>query len=443
VLPFPRFLRTYETQSATLFFLTISLANCRGTPFYAFFPSLPPKQYGQTTPSPTCAQVQLTTTSQMSVRLPNELLGVVVDCLQDAFDWTTIQTMSLVSPDLRHTCQRLLCVYLSITLVIDGTTTTADRLEGLAKTPRLTSYVRSFRLALPDSPQGDREEWISKHGAVLVQVLQAIPLGQLEALCLANWQDIYLGGPWESPQLKEVRKRLGQALKMLLQAPSIVSLSTTHHPIERFQECGSSLKHVVVSGTEGQDFEEVGLRSHALAPKIILESLESHDNSCNVSRYMPQCVSIHQYLLHPSSPFSLRSLKRLVWKNGSDHGLEELQLVMQSCNRSLQYLSLHVGKSPARHVLDSLSYSVNRSWDTQRRYLESSRPAYRTYMGSGSTEGPRNSRLYPFVGYRCSAMASSGTRSPRDALRATLHYFNHAFRDGIQRMGKIREATGG
>ncbi|KAH6906191.1 hypothetical protein BKA70DRAFT_1430127 [Coprinopsis sp. MPI-PUGE-AT-0042] len=285
----------------------------------------------------------------MSQGLPNELWSAVGDKLRDTFDWITIQTMSLVSPELRYIGQKLLCENLSITLVTNGGATTADRLDGLAKTPRLMSYVRSFRLALTEAPRENREAWLSKNGDVLIQVLKLLPLEQLEALCLEDWQDLYMGSPWESPKLKAVRTLLGETLQSLQEAPSISSLSTTHHAIEKFHTCGPRLKYLVVNGTPVQHAALLGLRNQTLAPTIVLESLESHRNTCEVSRDLGQSFfSFHQYLVHPGSPFSLRSLKRLVWNN-EDPGFGDLRLVMESCTSSLQYLDLRIGPYSLNH----------------------------------------------------------------------------------------------
>ncbi|KAH6906208.1 hypothetical protein BKA70DRAFT_1564554 [Coprinopsis sp. MPI-PUGE-AT-0042] len=284
----------------------------------------------------------------MSPRLPNELLGAIGDCLHDTVDWIAIQTLSLVSPDLRSIGQRLLYTNLSINLATNRCTTA--RLNGLAKTPRLMSYVRSFRLGLKEAPQANRADWVSEHGHLVVQVLRMVPLEQLKELCLVDWQKLHLGNPWESESLQvtSVRDHLREALHSLLEAPVIRSLSVTHHPIEKFQICSPSLKHLVAHGTIGQDVAELGLYTPPCSPTIMLESFESHSNACDVTRYMgPAFLSIHQYLLHPNSPFSLRLLKRLVWKS-VDNDLCELRLVMESCARSLQTLELVLAPLPPK-----------------------------------------------------------------------------------------------
>ncbi|KAH6866279.1 hypothetical protein BKA70DRAFT_1243795 [Coprinopsis sp. MPI-PUGE-AT-0042] len=195
------------------------------------------------------------------------------------------------------------------------------------------SYVRSFRLGLKEAPQANRADWVSEHGHPIVQ--------------------LYLGNPWESESLQVTSacERLREALHSLLEAPVIRSLSVTHHPIEKFQTCSPSLKHLVGHGTIGRDVAELGLYTPPCSPTIILESFESHSNACDVTRYMgPAFLSIHQYLLHPNSPFNLRSLKRLVWKS-VDNDLCKLRLVMESCARSLQNLELVLAPlSPKRHT---------------------------------------------------------------------------------------------
>ncbi|KAH6865352.1 hypothetical protein BKA70DRAFT_549379 [Coprinopsis sp. MPI-PUGE-AT-0042] len=287
----------------------------------------------------------------MSPRLPNELLGAVSNCLHDNLDWITIQTMSLVSPDLQLMCQKLLYKTLSFTVVTDGTAAIGDRLDGLAKTPRLISYVRSFRLELKEPTDRDRAAWVIKHSDLFVQVLKLLTLGQIEALCLVEWQRFYLKSPRESesPQLKELRDSIREALQLLLETPFIRTLSVTHRHMGSYQTCTPSLKHLVVHGTIGQNIAVLGLSSRSLTPTIALETFESHNNVCNVARYMgPSFLSIHQYLLHPGSPFSLRSLKRLVWKN-DDKWLGDLRLVMESCARSLQHLDLHIAPLALNH----------------------------------------------------------------------------------------------
>ncbi|KAH6906195.1 hypothetical protein BKA70DRAFT_1290982, partial [Coprinopsis sp. MPI-PUGE-AT-0042] len=277
-------------------------------------------------------------------KLPNELLGAVVDCLRDTSDWAAIQTLSIASPDLQLICQRLLFENLSLILVTDGDAATGYRLGGLAKTPRLLSYVRSFKLQLQEPPHGDRVAWVTKHGDLLVQVLKLLPLDQIETLCLVDWQRIYLGHTYQEResqiQFIEIRDRLQEAFQLLLEAPFIRSLSVTNHSMGKFQACGPSLKHLFVDGTVARNVAVLSLSTHTLTPTIMLETLESRNNTCNVTRLMgPSFLSFHQYLLHPSTLFSLQYLKRLVWRN-YDNEFEELRLVMASCARSLLHLDL-------------------------------------------------------------------------------------------------------
>ncbi|KAH6887778.1 hypothetical protein BKA70DRAFT_1235754 [Coprinopsis sp. MPI-PUGE-AT-0042] len=171
------------------------------------------------------------------IRLPfdlhsHELLGAVGQCPRATSGWVTIQTASLASPELLLTSQKLLFEHLSIPLIITyGGISNADRLDGLAKTPHLLTYVRNFRLKRKESPMADMAHWVSKHGELLVQVLKIVPLEQLEVLCLVDFQDIYLGrrGESESLELSSIRDRLREALHLLLEVSFIRYLSVKHY----------------------------------------------------------------------------------------------------------------------------------------------------------------------------------------------------------------------
>ncbi|KAH6885697.1 hypothetical protein BKA70DRAFT_1574324 [Coprinopsis sp. MPI-PUGE-AT-0042] len=282
----------------------------------------------------------------MSPRLPNELLGAVSDCLRDPFDRPTTQALALVSPDLRRTCQKLLFENLSLTITTDVSAPIVDRLDGLATTPRLVSYTSSFRLEFKGrfEPGSNRMDWIYNHGEPLLRVLQLVPLNQLEAFGLVDWQHICVERSSESATLefRSVCERLRDAVKPLLEAPSIRSLSITGLPIKVMQGCRPSLKHLVVSGAADRFTPFLDLRSPTRTPARVLETLESRFNRYHFEGYnglSDPFLSFHQCLLHPTSPFSLGSLKRLVWHNW-DRGLGELPLVMERCASSLKHFEL-------------------------------------------------------------------------------------------------------
>jgi hypothetical protein len=317
---------------------------------------------------------------QMPVHIPKELLGDIVEWLKVTSDWATVASLALVSQDFRFMCQKLLFETLSLTLIpeADGSAT-RHRLDGFVTSPRLVSYVRGFEIQVKDPlvkedmskvhqvkaqrhipffrgfHQAPKESippppvnelcWALDYGDLLVKVLQMIHLDQLRALTVHGWERICSQTPCQGDaeqKLRTICEELDGALQRLLQAPLLRRLSATQIPITWFQGCSPSLKDL--SATRMGEWDPAPLEPNH-SPPLELESFESVMNHSNrVHRlWDAPSLDIHQYLLHPHSPFDLRSLKRLVWEN-QDRAFEDLQSVLEVCRHSLRHLKLNTSK---------------------------------------------------------------------------------------------------
>ncbi|KAH6906178.1 hypothetical protein BKA70DRAFT_1290924 [Coprinopsis sp. MPI-PUGE-AT-0042] len=276
----------------------------------------------------------------MANHLPPELVYLIRDELRGS-DPLTIQSASLIRRDFHIPCQQLLYKRFSLTLK-DGIRA-VERLQGLATSSRLVSYIRDFRLSLPWSASAanfdSRVTWVTVYGDLLSRVLGTLSIDQIEKFEILNWFDLCRFSPLDTEECRAVRARLRATVERITGGASLKKLYAKDMCISALRGCSPSLRCLVLEGAYPADLGEVELFQDVdlQAAKVCLESLTINSTPSEPSNESGDArVGLHQYLLHPKGPFDLGFLDHLSWMKNPFDGLADIMAAPKSGLRSLE-----------------------------------------------------------------------------------------------------------
>ncbi|KAH6906177.1 hypothetical protein BKA70DRAFT_1499390 [Coprinopsis sp. MPI-PUGE-AT-0042] len=272
----------------------------------------------------------------MASHLPPELVYKIVNELRVS-DPLTVQSASLICKNFQIPSQQLLYERFRLTLKDGGQN--EKRLEGLATSSRLVSYILDFLLSFPlhyhALNSGGR--WISAHGDLLNSVLEMLSVDRIQRFELLNWFDLCQPAPQDSTERKNIKDRLRVTVEKITGGASLQTLSAKYMVISALHRCGPALKRLELEGTIPAQVHDLGLSqdSPSLCPKARLNRLGVH--STMGGNYG---IGLHQYLLHPNGPFDLGALAHLSWVGNM---LDDLAGIMKLSKTGLTSLELGLG----------------------------------------------------------------------------------------------------